>query len=193
VNYLQLSVQQLEVFEGRIPWMYLDSKGNATVGVGQLLANVQAALALPFLAGSIGGTMVPATEVQVRDNWSRIMSIGKGRTAKGYDWNGAVVLAEEEIDALLLRTVTAIDAKMPALYPGYASWPVPPKLAVIDMDYNMGPGGLAKFHQMNAALNLSTPNWKVAASQCEREVGVAAFEARNAWTEYQFLQAANVA
>jgi hypothetical protein len=36
--YLQDSLVNLEIFEGIVPWMYLDMKGFVTVAVGELLA-----------------------------------------------------------------------------------------------------------------------------------------------------------
>jgi GH24 family phage-related lysozyme (muramidase) len=47
--YLQDSVANLEIFEGIVPWMYLDTKGFVTVAVGELLANPASALALTFV------------------------------------------------------------------------------------------------------------------------------------------------
>jgi GH24 family phage-related lysozyme (muramidase) len=41
----------LKQFEGCVPWMYRDTVGKVTVGVGLMLPDVRAAQALPFLAG----------------------------------------------------------------------------------------------------------------------------------------------
>jgi len=34
--------------EANIPWMYCDSRGNVTVGIGHLIPNAEAATKLPF-------------------------------------------------------------------------------------------------------------------------------------------------
>ena len=39
---------QLKIFEGSIPFMYVDSTGNVTVGVGNMLPNAAAAQKLAF-------------------------------------------------------------------------------------------------------------------------------------------------
>jgi hypothetical protein len=188
-DYLQLSVEQTEEFEGRVPYLYLDPKGNVTVAVGLMLPTLAAALSLPFQVNGLGGSSA-ATPQEVTDSWTRIHSIGPGRVAAGYDWSGAVFLEDADIDALLLKVLTGIDHHMPALYPAWSTFPVPAKLPLLDMAYNLGPAGLAGYHQMNAALNLSTPNFTLAESQCLRNKNDAAFDRRNAWTEYQFGLAA---
>jgi len=42
----------LKEFEGCVPWMYRDTVGKVTVGVGLMLPDAKTAQALPFLAGS---------------------------------------------------------------------------------------------------------------------------------------------
>ena len=43
---------KLKEFEGCVPWMYRDTVGKVTVGVGLMLPDINAAQALPFLAGA---------------------------------------------------------------------------------------------------------------------------------------------
>jgi GH24 family phage-related lysozyme (muramidase) len=40
---------KLKVFEGSVPYMYLDTTGNVTVGVGKMLPNAAAAQKLGFI------------------------------------------------------------------------------------------------------------------------------------------------
>jgi len=42
------SLAQLKTFEGCVPWMYRDTAGKVTVGVGLMLPDAAAACALPF-------------------------------------------------------------------------------------------------------------------------------------------------
>src|SRR5215467_10964918 len=49
MSYLDDSLAHLEVFEGTVPWMYLDTRGFVTVGVGELLANAAKAETLAFV------------------------------------------------------------------------------------------------------------------------------------------------
>jgi len=42
------SLAQLKTFEGCVPWMYRDTVGRVTVGVGLMLPDAAAACALPI-------------------------------------------------------------------------------------------------------------------------------------------------
>ena len=46
MSYLDDSLAHLEIFEGTVPWMYLDTKGLVTVGVGEMVANAARAESL---------------------------------------------------------------------------------------------------------------------------------------------------
>lgn len=181
-TYLDQSLAQLEIFEGRSAWMYLDTVGKVTVGVGQMLPTLASALALPFMIDGLGGDS-PAEPGDIERSWTRLAGMKPGMPAAHYGFGGAVHLEESTIDALLRKVVAGLDAKMPDLYPAYDSWPDAAKLAVLDMEYNLGSGGLADYHQMNAALNANPPNWKAAAADCHRK---GPSQVRNAWTANQF-------
>lgn len=59
----ELLYQDLVEWEGKVPWMYLDSKGLVTVGVGFYLKDVTQAQALPFINMSTGN---PATADEIK-------------------------------------------------------------------------------------------------------------------------------
>ena len=44
-TYLEQSLEKLKEFEGCVPWMYRDTVGKVTVGVGLMLPDVEAAQA----------------------------------------------------------------------------------------------------------------------------------------------------
>ena len=50
-GYLEQSIERLTQFEGSVPWMYLDTVGKVTVGVGSMLPDARAAGTLRFLIG----------------------------------------------------------------------------------------------------------------------------------------------
>jgi len=52
VTYLEQSLEKLKEFEGSVPWMYRDTVGKVTVGVGFMLPNAEAAQALAFHQGA---------------------------------------------------------------------------------------------------------------------------------------------
>ena len=51
---IQTLRKTFEQYEGKIPHMYLDTKGLVTVGVGYLLATVVEAQKLPFIVDKTG-------------------------------------------------------------------------------------------------------------------------------------------
>ena len=85
--------------EGYEDGMYLDNanppKGpNVTTGIGYLLHDVDAALALPWLRRADGGM---ATADEVRADWERVTSMRGGLPATRY--RGPLVLSAEAIEA----------------------------------------------------------------------------------------------
>lgn len=191
-DYLSLSMRQIEVFEGRVPYLYLDPEKNITVGVGQMLPNLAAALELPFQINDQTGTH-PASEQQIIDSWNRLEGMAAGKIASAYYWPGAVFLTGDEIDQLLLKVIYALDAGMPSVYATYPNWPTPAKLAILDCAYNLGIVKLAhEYTHLNSSLRSIPPDFIAASKECGRNISNPAFERRNVWTENQFILAAQI-
>lgn len=190
MSYLDDSVAQIEVFEGRVPWLYLDSKGNVTCGVGLMLPTTAAAAALPFQI-MVNGAEMPATEDQIVADFIRVRGLPPGRLGKFYEYETSVFLADDEIDSLLRRVVESNDSLLGKFYKTYYAWPEAAKLAILDMCYNLGAQHLeSTYPTMDGYLNMVPPNFIGASEQCGRDTDEAAFEARNEWTRKQFLEAA---
>ena len=78
-SYLEQFLAKLEFFEGSIPWMYRDTVGKVTVGVGVMLPDAPAATALPFkIAGH------PASATEIAAEFARVDAIPMGREANFY-------------------------------------------------------------------------------------------------------------
>jgi GH24 family phage-related lysozyme (muramidase) len=171
----------LKEFEGSVPWMYRDTVGKVTVGVGLMLPDINAAQALPFLAGAS-----PATPDQIAAEFTRVDSLPLGRLSSFYKSPSSVELAEQTIDAKLLSVLQGFEADLRTEFPHYDTIPDPAKLALLDMIYNLGPGGLFEgFPHLVAAVQAGA--WAEAAEFCMRRGPSAA---RNNWTRNQFLSAA---
>ncbi len=138
-TYLDQSLAQLEIFEGCIPWMYVDSVGRVTVGVGCMLPDVATAETLPFLAGGQA-----ATAAQIGADFERLMAMPPAKAAAFYKSADSPLLPQAVIDAKLLATLQSFEAQMRGFLGGYDSFPDPAKLALLDMIYNLGPAGLLK-------------------------------------------------
>ncbi|MDE3103565.1 MAG: hypothetical protein KGK08_00175 [Acidobacteriota bacterium] len=183
-TYLEQSLAKLKEFEGCIPWMYLDTVGKVTVGVGLMLPDADAAQALPFHAGDS-----PAGAQQIAQEFARVAAMPPGKAASAYRVSNSLLLPQPAIDQHLSTVLQHFEAELKTRLPQYDHFPDPVKLALLDMAYNLGPAGLLHgFPHLIAAVEQGA--WAQAAADCLRHGPSAA---RNAWTRQQFLLAAGIA
>lgn len=190
-GYFDQALEQLKGFEGSVPWMYRDSVGRVTVGVGLMLPDAAAACALPFTAGGAAagtpgeGTAVPATPEEIAAEFARVCALAMDRLPSFYRVPTSLELPEAAIDARLRAVLAGFEGTLRARLARYDALPDGVKMALLDMAYNLGPEGLLKgYPRMIHAVE--TGAWAEAAAQCARE-GISA--ARNAWTRQQMLSA----
>jgi len=177
-TYLDLSLAKLEEFEGSIPWMYRDTVGRVTVGVGLMLADSAAAQKLPFYLAD-----TPATAAQIAAEYTRVDSLPMGRPALFYHRPAALTLPKTSIDSLLRTVLVNFEAELRTHIPTYDSLPDSVKLALLDMAYNLGPAGL--LHGYPRLIEaVASGNFAAAAAASFRHGPGAT---RNQWTHRQFL------
>lgn len=176
--YFDQSLIQLKSFEGCVPWMYRDSVGKVTVGVGMMLPNAAVACELPF---QIAGT--PASKHQIEAEFTRVDALALGKLPSFYRTAGSLELPEPVIDEKLREVLTEFEANLRKKIAGYDKLPDGVKMALLDMAYNLGPEGLIeKYPRMIHAVE--TGAWAKAAEECARG-GINA--ARNVWTRQQLM------
>lgn len=181
MTYLEQSLEKLKEFEGSVPWMYRDTVGKVTVGVGLMLPNAEAAQSLPFLANNRS-----ATPQEIAAEYTRVDAMTMGKAAAFYKIPSSLELTQQTIDAKLLTVLQDFEANLRAEFPAYDTFPHAIKLALLDMIYNLGPAGLFKgFPHLVSAVQ--SGNWSLAAAHCTRR-GPA--PSRNDWTKQQFLSVA---
>lgn len=185
-DYLPLAREN----EGTAAWMYLDTVGNVTVGIGHKLDTPTAAAALPFV-GQDGER--PAARDAVRAAFTVVRDARHliGRRAEEFAPLTTIRLPQGAVRAAYERDFTTIVDATRALFRavggGLDSWPEPAQLAVIDMAFNLGPSGLfAKFPRFRED-GLARRDFDLAARESHR-TGVA--EDRNARTRGLLLEAA---
>ncbi len=169
-------------WEGRFAYMYLDTRGFVTVGVGKMLPDVAAAQALGFVRRSDGQ---PATAAEIKADFERVKQQPMGRLAKTYKASTLLDLPDAAIDALLESTVAGFETSLSANFAGYEHYPACAKRALLDMVYNLGSSKLLAFKNLKRAVEFG--QWAVAAQECERRGPSAE---RNSWTREMFLKAA---
>lgn len=173
--------------EGTVPWMYLDSRGNVTAGIGLLLPNVATAQALPWWTPALTRA---ATELEISIEFLRVGKMNPGLHTDAYRNNVlSPLLRGADIDAMLAKELGGFIAELVAVFPTFWDWPTPAQLGFLDIIYNLGPGGLfgsvvAKkdgFPKLVAAAK--EEKWPACADECERQ-GIG--QIRNTWTKGQF-------
>lgn len=184
MSYLDDACTAITAHEGSIPFLYLDTRGNVTVGVGLLVPNLTTALALPLHVNGMGGTQ-PATGQQITDDWNRVIGMRMGLAANAYESGMSVFLEPDDITAKLMNYIATEDLALYNGLTGYNSYPDPAKVALLDMGYELGTAGLLHgYPHLCAACEAG--DWITASQQCHRNGPSAA---RNQWTVAQFIAA----
>jgi hypothetical protein len=165
------------MFEGRVPYMYLDIKGLVTVGVGNLIDPVEVAQALPFRFKNKPGINAPgspATADQIAVEWQTIKNDPTLAT-KGYKACEPIItleLSDDAIDSLILDRLMHNESflKRQPWFQGFDTWPADAQLALLSMAWAMGPAGPGAFPNFRVACqNL---DFSKAAAECKmNEVG----------------------
>src|SRR5215831_3171945 len=161
-TYLEQSLWKIKEFEGCIPWMYRDSAGKITVGVGLMLPDAEAAAALPFQVGAVA-----VSKDAIRAEYERVKGLPEGRAAIFYRKSSSPVLAESTIEAKLREVLEDFEEKLREGLKGYDGYPVGVKLALLDMAYNLGPSGLLNGYPKLVAA-VEEGRWSDAAADCWR-------------------------
>lgn len=190
----------LPKWEGKIPWMYLDTHKDpstgkpaplVTVGIGCAIGLAEA-LTLPF---QISGK--PAGQDDIRDAFAKVSNMMPGRVATFYTYPNCLQLAEDGIFALVQKRYDVFTAELASIFPEFMSWPVTAQTGALDLIWGVGEGhpatpqhvatGLGEYtHWRAAAYN---KDWATCAGTCGENVNVLAYTARNAWRKSLFLQA----
>jgi GH24 family phage-related lysozyme (muramidase) len=179
-GYLDQTIAKLVEFEGCVNWMYRDTAGKVTVGVGLMLPDADAACALPFAVAEGA-----ASAEQIAEEFERVAELVPGKLPDFYRDPSSPELPRQVIDAKLSSVLTEFEATLRAKLPGYDKLPDGVKMALLDMAYNLGPEGLLTGYP-RLLRAVESNSWAQAAAECVRG-GIG--EARNAWTRQQFLSA----
>ena len=80
--------------EGSINHMYLDTVGKVTVGVGNMLPNIESAKALPFV---LEDSSKPASQEDIKNDFENVSEQQLGMFAQRYHNYTKLVLTEKDI------------------------------------------------------------------------------------------------
>lgn len=170
---IQAAIKYFCDHEGLVTHMYLDTEGLVTVGVGLMLPSPDAAATYKFVVRTTG---LPATKEEIWDEWDRVHGQKPGQISKYYlpftTLEFTQQAARDELAADIAGFTTVIERR----FPQFASYPDTAQLAILDMVYSMGLGGVEKeFPKFCAAVDRK--DWPECAVECHRSNQP---EARNA-------------
>lgn len=184
--------------EGTVKYMYLDIKGLVTVGVGNLIDPVGAALALPFRyknkPGVTNGGQL-ASQADIQAEWNLL----KGKPTLAQLGHRAcepltnLELDDAAIDTLISNRLTQNETflKRQKVFKDFDQWPADAQLGLLSMAWAMGPGFSASWPKFSGACEKM--DFDAAAENCKMsEVGNPGVAPRNAADKHLFENAAAV-
>jgi GH24 family phage-related lysozyme (muramidase) len=178
-------VADLSRWEGSTRHMYVDTRGHVTTGIGHLLRDANAAVALPWLHRSTGA---PAMPEEIRAVFERVAAQPPGQHASRYERMSDLVLPPNLAhDLAAARLQREFLPGIRRLCPGFDGYPQPAHRALVDMAYNLGVGGLGKFSNMLRACERG--DFAAAADECNRR---SCRDDRNEATRELFLAATHL-
>lgn len=159
-NLKQLLIEN----EGNIPYMYLDTVGRVTVGVGHMIASPSLAQAMSFV---MRGTSQPATAAQLAAEYNSVSAQRPAMSAGKYQPFTKLEMTPAAIDQLLDKDIAGMESGVRSSFRGYDNYPAPAQDALLDMAFNLGVTGLVtKFPKLKAAAEAG--DWRTCANECQR-------------------------
>ena len=163
-------------FEGNIPYMYRDSNGLVTVGIGFLIEDpatqkiTAEARSWPFY---IRNTSTKATVPQIEADFNAVIKlpydskVGFKALMKSFKDHTKLELSSTRINELFDQKVSEFWSQLKTEFgPAFNHYPLPVKYALLDMIFNLGRGkdikkkgkivkstGIHQFKKMRAALD----------------------------------------
>lgn len=165
-----------EPLEGKVLWMYADSLGLVSIGVGNLIDPIDLARALPSLGASYlnKNTGAEGTDSEIQSDWNQIKtSAANWQTAESMT---VLRITEQGCQQLVLNKADEFEgyltthAEDPATgvkaFANFGDWPADAQIALMSMAWAMGPafadGG--KWPAFRAACEGG--DWLAAAGNC---------------------------
>lgn len=177
IKYLERAIPRLE---GKVDHMYLDTKGQVTIGAGFMIPSEDAAVGYALLDSDDN----EATDAQKRAEWRSIKSMTKGHTAGWYEDYTDLYMTGDAIDARTDSLISTTFRELKNIFKNFGDYPSAARVALQDMKYNLG-DNFGKF--VNLAAAVRRQDWVTAANESHR---LDIDESRNDEIRELFLKAA---
>jgi GH24 family phage-related lysozyme (muramidase) len=164
-------IKKLEEFEGYADFMYLDSRGNVTIGVGILLASAAAAKSAGITFKN-RKTKKTATPAEIEKDYDSVKAAPKGMVESKYE-KFTELVATGGLDTRLQKELNQAKSDAKSYYPDFDKLPDGARWSLVDMAFNLGGAGLKKFAKLKAALDKAVQSkaksdWEAAAKESHR-------------------------
>ena len=179
-DIIQAEAAEMDGFEGRIPYIYLDTNGVPTCGKGHALFSQANALLLPW---QINGQ--PATPQQIAADYQAVKAAEPGHTAAHYEPLTVCRLTDADIDGRCGVDLGARWNRLLTHFPQAGEYPPPSVLALADLCFNLGGDFPPKWPKLAAAVLAN--DWAACAIQSHRAPPIGAD--RNAYVAALFRSA----
>ncbi|WP_027156489.1 M23 family metallopeptidase [Methylobacter luteus] len=175
--------------EGRLPFMYLDTRSFVTTGMGNIIEPRSTAEALPWYDQNTGDT---ASIDEIDDAWDLV----KLRTDLSQLGGGAfknitsLRLTDAAIDDLIFSKLFEMERYLErrAHFRDFQNWPADAQLGLLSMAWGMGPA----FNFPRFQAYVSERRWADAATECRFNPDVGTIKVRNDRNQQLFNNAALV-
>lgn len=149
-------------YEGYTPFMYTDSKGYVTTGIGNLIDPVSMALSLPWKHAN----GAPASQQEIVDAWNTVKNAYPGTQSVASQSLTDLRLDQQGIAQLVHGKMASNQQTLQGRYPNIAKMPADAQLALHSISWAWGPafssvwGSLGQ--QFDALLNAKKPDFATA-------------------------------
>lgn len=170
-SHAQNFLKHLDIFEGRIPHLYLDNarQPNVTCGIGCVIASAQESQKLAWAgAPNIAG---PARISLISQEWFSVKEAPPGILAAEYAHLTQLRLPDAEINLLRDAKLAEIELGILRVLPYVRSLPMCAITAIEDMSWNLGPQRLHEEYLLTTCHfgpALARRDWKTAARESAR-------------------------
>lgn len=146
--------------EGDVPFMYLDTKGLVTVGIGNLIDPMSLAQPLPFQFKASNLLKQPpgakASRTQIEAEWKHLKNHpSRARLASGGHRLCAretnLELSVSERRRLFDQTTVTFESTLKRHFSDYDRWPADAQIALMAMGWGLGPAFPPRFPKFMAA------------------------------------------
>lgn len=148
-------------FEGYLNYLYLDSKGYATTGMGNLTDSHAAMLALPWRYTS-GALASPGDVIAEFDRIKSHTELA-GHGGGAFERYTVLHLDDSAVASLIAGKLGEMENTLRGYFSNFANLPADAQMGLLSMAWAMGAAFAPKFPKFTRALNAMVPDFNTAA------------------------------